>query len=640
MNRIISKTFSILLLLLIAIGLNCFSAAPKYRVSEIPKNLLAGSKAVIRKNEVSFEISGIDKAVEKVVYAITILNDNGIDNSMFIEFYNKFLNIRNVNINLYDQNGNEIHNLTQMVLKDYSAISGYSIYEDNRVKYMNPNYRSTPFTVEYTYEINFDGLLSYPEWKVYTDYNVAVESSKFKIITPAGFKFRYIERYIKNKCLQSTEKGKSVYSWEADSLPALREEPFSYSLEDYTPVVYTAPNDFEIDGYTGNSESWDNFGKWISELGKGRNQLNPETQKTIQGIVSGLNNDSEKINALYKYMQDKVRYVSVQVGIGGWQPIEAETVNRLSYGDCKALANYMKSLLDIAGIKNYYTLVNAGEDNSIFRDDFPSNQFNHAIVCVPLGKDTTWLECTSQHLPCGYIGTFTDDRKVLIINSEGGKLVRTKVYSIENNQRSRTGHVYLSEDGSAKSDFTTDYKGLFYDHIMSVTMMDEADKKKDIQSRIPVSSFTLSGFSYKEERSDHPVIREQLNLALPKYCSLLSNKVIFNPNPLARESKVPFRTKERISPILVRRSMEENDTIYFSLPDTFKPENLPPGKILSTKFGEYSSEVLLNGKMIKYVRAFKLYKGSYPVKDYNDFVSFFEKITIADESKVSILSGK
>ena len=69
-----------------------------------------------------------------------------------------------------------------------------------------------------------------------------------------------------------------------------------------------------------------------------------------------MNNDTDKISALYKYMQDKVRYVSVQVGIGGWQPIEAETVDRLSCGDCKALANYMESLLDVAGIKTIILL--------------------------------------------------------------------------------------------------------------------------------------------------------------------------------------------------------------------------------------------------------------------------------------------
>ena len=86
--------------------------------------------------------------------------------------------------------------------------------------------------------------------------------------------------------------------------------------------------------------------------------------------------------------------------------------------------------------------------------------------------------------------------------------------------------------------------------------------------------------------------------------------------------------------------MEENDTIYFSLPDTFKPENILPKKVLSTKFGEYSSELSLDGNIIKYVRTFKLFKGNYPVTDYDEFVSFFEKVAIADESKISLLSGK
>jgi len=53
--------------------------------------------------------------------------------------------------------------------------------------------------------------------------------------------------------------------------------------------------------------------------------------------------------------------VSIQIGIGGWQPFDASTVQRLSYGDCKALANYMKTLLEAVGLSANYCLVNAGK---------------------------------------------------------------------------------------------------------------------------------------------------------------------------------------------------------------------------------------------------------------------------------------
>jgi transglutaminase-like putative cysteine protease len=615
----------------------CEGASLKYKVADIPKNLLSNAKGVIRTNEVIFEISEVNKAIEKVTFAITILNNNGIDNSLFIKFYDKFLSIRKVKAVLYDQYGKVIKNLSYLDLKDYSAISGYSLYEDNRVKYLNPDYRATPFTVEYSYEISYEGLLFYPEWQVYDDYNISVQKSKFQIITPIGFKFRFLEKNIINKCSLSKGNGKSVYTWEADNLPAIRKETFSSSLPEYTPVVFSAPDDFEIGGYPGNLETWINFGNWINKLGENRNVLNKATKEKIQSILADKKSDYEKINTLYEYMQNKVRYVSIQVGIGGWQPIDAETVNRLSYGDCKALANYMKSLLEIAGIKSYYTLVMAGENATLITEGFPSSQFNHAIICVPVNKDTLWLECTDQHIPCGYLGTFTDDRQVLVTGTEGGKLVKTRTYSIEDNKKIRTAHVNLGRDGNAVSNIRTGYSGIFYDDALQVMLKDDSDKKKFILESIPISSFKLLSYSHTEKRSIIPSIFEETNLLLQNYGSNIGNRIIFNPNLIARVGDLPSRTKERIAPINIRRSLVEIDTVYFNVPDSFRIEHVPSKIVFSTKFGDYSSEISIVKNGLKYIRSFRLYKGIYSQNDFDSFVDFFERISVADENKVTLI---
>jgi hypothetical protein len=616
------------------------AATTSYRFSDIPKNLLVNAKAVVRKNDIVFEILTPGKATENVTYAVTILNENGIDESLFLEFYNKFLSIRNVKITVYNSNGEEVKNLRDAEVRDYSAISGYSIYEDERVKYLNPHYRSTPFTVEYKYVINYNGLLSYPEWRLYEDYNISLESSSIRVIAPQGFKFRHLEQNIKADFVQSEENGKSVYSWKAGGLPALRKEIYSSPIRDFAPAIFFAPDIFEIDGYSGNAETWSGFGRWISDLGcNGSNELSTETRKKMEEITSKCDNDRQKIKLVYKFMQDKVRYVSIQEGIGGWKPFGAETVDRLSYGDCKALANFMKSLLSAAGIKSFYTLVMAGKDAAEIKEDFSSNQFNHAIICVPLNNDTIWLECTDQHIPCGYTGTFTDDRQVLLTGSAGGVLVRTRHYSIDDNVRSRTASVSLQKDGSAKVEISNRNSGFYYDDMLPVLMKDDEDKKKDIQSQIPIPGFSISKFSFSETDSDLPSITEKLELSVPVCGSVTGARLIINPNLFSRIKQMPGRTGERFSPIVIRRPFREVDTVSFNLPEGFMIERPPAKKTISSKFGSCSYEILPDTKNFKFVRTLNIFKGYYPVSDYNDFVDFFEKVYISDESKISLTTG-
>ncbi len=386
---------------------------PKYVISAIPAELLADAKAVVRKYDIVFDITAYNKAVLKVTYAITILNKNGIENSVFHEGYDKFLSVRKIDATIYDRNGMQVRTGLNTRVTDVAALSNYSLYNDFRIKVYDPGYTTTPFTVEYSYEIAFDGLFSYPDWHLYSDYNVAVENSTFSVTAPHGFAFRYLEQNINSPCRKSVKSSRDIYDWEMSGWPAIKKEVYSPDPEEYTPSVFIAPDDFEIGGIKGNCESWSNLGEWIRKLADNKDILGAGTIETVKSLAGGAADEYDKVRLLYDYLQNKVRYVSITEGLGGWQPIDAETVDRVSYGDCKALANYMKSILAAAGIKSYYTIIRAGAGAPVLREDFPSNQFNHAIVCVPHQRDTIWLECTDQQIPFGYLGTFTDDRKAL-----------------------------------------------------------------------------------------------------------------------------------------------------------------------------------------------------------------------------------
>ena len=326
-----------------------------------------------------------------------------------------------------------------------------------------------------------------------------------------------------------------------------------------------------------------------------------------------------------------------QKKMGGWQPIDAETVDRLSYGDCKALSNYMKALLNIAGIKSFYTLVLAGEDELNLRKSFPSSQFNHAMICVPLPSDTIWLECTSQSVPAGFLGKFTDDRDVLITGEGGGTIVRTKTYTIDDNVQSRYAKVDIKSDGNAESKILTDYKGTYYDDISRVLEMDEKDRKKFMLSRINIPSKEIVSFKHTENRKIVPIIKEEIILKLPNYSTLMNNKIIFNPNLLTRFGKLPYKTKDRKSPIRINRSYCEKDSLIIKLSSDLKVDKLPEKLYFKSKFGEYFCEMTYMDGAINFRRSFKFFKGNYQISEYNEFVDFCEKVYNSDERKIALI---
>lgn len=121
---------------------------------------------------------------------------------------------------------------------------------------------------------------------------------------------------------------------------------------------------------------------------------------------------------------------------------------------------YTRTLLEALDIPSYYTLVTATEDQKdVIREDFPSPFFNHVFLTVPLEGDTLWLECTSSIPPFGYLGTFTSDRHALLIDDKGGRLIRTRAYSMEEN-RTDYSRIVFEENGSAAAALDRTYTGM------------------------------------------------------------------------------------------------------------------------------------------------------------------------------------
>lgn len=614
---------------------------PSYAVTAIAPGLLKNANMVKRVEEESFTLKNPGEAIYRHKYAFTILNENGDDYAGFMQFYDKFMDLRSIEGALYDANGNELKRLKKKDLQDLSAVSDISLMEDTRRKVHNFYHRVYPYTVEYEYEVKYNGTMFYPDWSPQLMEKVAVEQSRFVFSCPADYTFRYKAFQYTGEPVITNDKGMKVYTWQIKALPAVIKEPYSPAFRNLTPVVLFGPTQFEMQNYKGNMQSWQDLGKFMYSLRQGRDVLPDDVKARVHQLTDNVSDPTLKVKLLYEYLQQNTRYISIQLGIGGWQPFDAKYVAGRRYGDCKALSNYMSALLKEAGINSNYTLINAGGGRERIFADFPSAQFNHAILCVPLPNDTIWLECTSQTRSAGYMGTFTGNRLALLVDENGGKLVRTPVYKAADNLQVRKISATLQDDATLRLKATNQYRAQQQDQLQGAINYLAKDKLKEyLHDRFDFATYDINQFNYTEEKGSLPVVKEQLDITVSNYATITGKRLFIIPNIMSRASAKPAIDNDRRFPVEMGIAYIDIDSVEISLPKGYTIESLPQDVIVSSQFGKYSCSVKLKDDKLFYYRRMEEVEGRFPAAEYNELVKFYEAIYKADRNRVVLVKSE
>jgi hypothetical protein len=615
-----------------------FAGDGDYAVSKISPALLKNANAVLRFENIKFEILSTKEAVETNHYVITILNENGDEWAEFEEYYDKLREINSVEGFLYDANGKQLKRIKTRDAQDISGVSDYSLMDDKRIKKHNFYYRVYPYTIEYEVVIHYKNTLFFPTWSPQGDEKISVERSEMVIVCPNDYQFRFKAFRFNSDPVIAIDKNKKSSTWVVKDMPAILKESFGPLWHELTTVVIFGPTEFQVGDYKGNMASWQDFGKFVYALKQGRDVLPDNIKQTIHQLTNGIIDERKKIQLLYEFMQKNTRYISVQLGIGGWQPFDASYVATKGYGDCKALSNYMYSILKEAGITSYYTVIRAGRHAEYITDDFPSQQFNHVILCVPVEKDTVWLECTDQTMPAGYLGDFTCNRYGLIINENGGNLVRTPKYGLEDNLERKTLKGVLSDDASLQIRVNTIYRGLEQDDVHDMINSLSKDKVKEyLQKQLDFPTYDLDKFEYNESKLMIPEVEEKLDLYVSNYASITGKRLFIIPNVMSRSYTKLKSDEERKYDIVLHNEYRHIDSVEIEIPKGYEPESFPQPVTIETKFGKYYSAAKLVGNKILYYRTSEQYSGTFPAKDYAALVSYFDAIYKADRNKVVLI---
>ncbi|HEY9045744.1 MAG TPA: DUF3857 domain-containing protein [Ohtaekwangia sp.] len=613
--------------------------SPKYPVSAIPEDMKTGMYAVIREQELRFEINSVSNASTHFHVAITILNANAKSYASKVIWYDKFNVAKSFKGTAYDAFGNVIRKLKQSEIYDQSAFDGSSLFSDDRLKKADLSQGIYPYTVEFEYEIEHKTLFFVPDFDLYEDDEISIQKSVFTIIYPAPLKPRYKLFKIQEPKTFAVDS-KDVLEWTFENIKPEKFEKTGPDLARVVPNIAVAPTAFEFDNYAGKMDSWENFGKWIVDLNKDRDILPEQTKRRLQEITKNAKTTEEKVRIVYEYLQSKTRYVGIQLGIGGYQPFEASVVDQTGYGDCKALSNYMVAMLKEIGIKANYILIRAGRNQPAMDIAFPSSQFNHAVVAVPSATDTLWLECTSQTNPFGYMGSFTGDRYALMITENGGKVVKTPRYPADVNIQSRTADVFVEQTGDAKAKVKTTFSGLQYenDNLQFVLNQQYDDQKKWVQENTGIPAFDIINFNMTNKKSKIPSAVVNTELDLKRFATVSGKRIFLVPNLMNRSSYIPEKLDARKTNVVLRTAYTDLDTIRYHLPEGIYPEFLPEPAVIKSRFGEYEASYKIDQGNLLYVRRLRMNKGEYPADSYKELTDFYRNISKADNAKMVFMS--
>ncbi|AWK03165.1 DUF3857 domain-containing protein [Flavobacterium crocinum] len=623
-------------LLFLFFTLTSFAQKNDYSILKISDSLKENANAVVRLDQMDINILSQRSMNIKKQRVVTVLNQKGLSEIDGYEYYDKSTSIKGVEAVVYDAFGNEIKKIKKKDFKDQSAVSGSTLFSDNRVLYLDYTPVSYPFTVAYSSEIETSNTAFIPKWYFLSGYNVSVENCILNVSYPNNLGFKKKEFQFSDFKIKKTVDTDTKLSYKAANIPAQKEEDYSPYPSDLYPKIMMGLEHFHLEGVDGTATTWEAFGKWYGEkILSGTTTLPEETKVKIKALVGDEKDLVKKTKIIYDYVQKKSRYVNIAVGIGGWKPMMAADVDRLGYGDCKALSNYTKALLQIVDVPSYNTILYGDRYKANIQSDFVSMQGNHMILAVPNGDNYIWLECTSQDDPFGYQGTFTDDRDVLVVKPEGGEIVRTKIYEDKGNTQTGKGIYTLNENGDFSGVLKIASQGSQYASKSRIETLQPHEKEKHYKEYWDnINNLKLGKITFTNDKENINFI-EDVQLSASNYGVISGSKMIFTVDAFNQNSANIKRIRNRKSPFQIQRGYLDTDEIEINLPTGFSIEFLPQNYELKGKFGEYKTEIIKNNdNKLVYKRSMFLNKGKYSNKEYDEYRLFMEQVSKNDNAKI------
>ncbi|MBP1618376.1 MAG: hypothetical protein H6Q14_2203 [Bacteroidetes bacterium] len=600
---------------------------PELAALLIPESLTKGANSVVRDAQTQFIYTDKTKGTEVQHKVITVLNEKGLRQAHFWIVCSQYQKLKQFSAVVYNALGKEIK---QYKKPDVATSQWSQNLTTDALNYIwNCPAQSYPFTIVYDYEVEWkNGIFTFPSFAPQEDYNQTVQQASYTLQVPANTEIltegnKFIPAPSKNDM-----QDLNTYKWELKDIPTVEQEPLSPSSAELKPLLFTAPKQFYYDEYEGSFESIKAMGDFQNKLNEGRNTLTDATKQKILELTKNAKSDKEKVKILYDFLGKSTRYESIQLGIGGWQPIPSADVCKNGFGDCKGLSFYLKAMLEVVGIPSNYTVIRMDENNKQLKDNFTAFlNTNHVILQVPLPQDTLWLECTAANrVPFGFVHNNIAGHNAVVVTPNGGLMQKLPDYPDSTNISAKDIKIKFRKNEPTEISLKCDYCLKQYDDLMELQLAKPNEQVDFVRQTIQIPNANVSQLTLSEEKSATPFFSLNYKVTAFPFGTSTGSRY-FLPLNAFRKNDFKLRKNKRVNDIVVNNGWKESDKIEIELPEGAEVEYLPASISFKSSFGDFQSNIRQVGKTIHISQQLLFHNGRWTPDKYKDFLDFLDKVS-------------
>ncbi|HLV86661.1 MAG TPA: DUF3857 and transglutaminase domain-containing protein [Candidatus Sulfotelmatobacter sp.] len=534
-------------------------------------------------------------------------------------------------------------------------IEGSELVSDVRRKVIQIPAADPGNIIGYEYETEEQPLLLQSVWSFQQE--IPVRETHFSLQLPSGWAYK--ANWINYPEVKPSESG-SQLQWTVSDVKAIRREaempPFD-GISGQMVVSYFPQGNPNGRIFT----NWKEMGTWYTNLTEGRRDATPDIKQEVAALTASANTPLAKMKAIAQFVQHDIRYVAIELGIGGFQPHSAAEVFAHRYGDCKDKATLMSAMLSQAGIDSFYVVINAERGSVTAATPATAYVFDHAVLAIKLPDGLTdpslvskvqhpslgpllFFDPTNELTPFGQIGGYLQSNYGLLVGPQGGELVQLPMQPVTMNGIERTGKLTLDSTGTLKGEMSETRIGdrAWSERWRLRTVTKNTDRIKPIEDLLAgsLSLFRITQASIINMTQTDLPFGFHYTFEAQNYAKDAGGLLLVRPRVLGVKTLGFLETKEpRNFPIEFDGPVHDTDTFEIAIPSGYSVDDVPPPVDVDYSFASYHAKTEVRGNLIHYSRTFEVKELSVPVAHADDLKKFY-RIIASDERNTVVLKAQ